>query len=95
MADGYVDRLMPILLAGDLVAARELIDSLAPEDLPEARAWHAKAGRWWRDNVASLDTRLQEAAVDSDERRARLSNAEWILDLATIELFGRPPRPST
>lgn len=79
----FVDRLVPVLLRGDVVAAWELLDSLAGDDLRAAKAWFA-GNRRWLGNIYGLEY----VGESHDEKFATYHNASWIVAMCAVALCG-------
>ena len=84
MADTFVDRLVPVLSRGDLVAAYELLHDLDGDELREAQTWFAGSRRWFRE----LGAHVTYAGEDHDARFATRHEAEWIVGMCAVLLCG-------
>ena len=84
MADTFVDRLVPVLSRGDLVAAYELLHDLDGAELREAQTWFAGSRRWFRE----LGAHVTYAGEDHDARFATRHEAEWIVGMCAVLLCG-------
>ena len=80
----FVDRLIPLLAAGDLVGAHELLTGLEGDGLAAARAWFASNARWCGDLYENVDF----VGTDHDRRFAAYHDACWILALCAVFLCG-------
>lgn len=87
LGEKFVDRLVPVLGAGDPVAAYELLDCLAGDELAEATSWFAKSKRWTRnlDQHAPLDRTPRK---DGDDHLVRWHEQKWILAMCAVRLCG-------
>lgn len=79
MPQQFVERLQPVLIAGDLVGAKDLLESLTSAELAEARAWFASGTRWFNQERRRFsDDRLHEAWLQ----------APWIWAVCAVHLCG-------
>ncbi|MGI8626409.1 MAG: hypothetical protein ACR2J5_07545 [Geodermatophilaceae bacterium] len=80
----FVDRLRPLLAAGDLVAAYELLMGLEDDALRQAKQWFGASARWFRE----LGGQVVFAGEDHDEKFVVRHNAEWIVGMCAVRLCG-------
>lgn len=80
----FVDSLYPLVITGDAVGARDLLLGLEDKELIEAKAWFAKAGRWF-DRIPSEAFGLR---TDQDLRHSRWDEGSRIMALCAVELCG-------
>lgn len=87
LGEKFVDRLVPVLAAGDPVAACELLDGLAGDELAEATSWFATSKRWIRnvDQHVTLDPKPRAA---DDDHLVRWHDQKWILAMCAVRLCG-------
>lgn len=83
----FVDSLYPLVITGDAVGARDLLLGLEGKELIEAKAWFAKAGRWF-DRIPSEAFGLR---TDQDLRHSRWDEGSRIMALCAVELCACAP----
>ena len=84
MTDAFMDRLVPVLSRGDLVAAYELLHELDGAELREARRAFTDKRRWFGNLYENLDL----AGEDHDERFLNYHQAQWIVGMCAVRLCG-------
>ena len=82
----FVDRLVPVMIRGDVDEARILLDSLDGESLREAKDWFAQSKRW----VAGMESLPYVGKDDPDYRvtHETFYQAQWIIDMCAVALCG-------
>ena len=80
----FVERLTPLLAAGDLVGAHELLTGLDGGELAEAKKWFASSARWCRDLYGNVDF----VGADHDEKFIAYHDACWIVAMCAVFLAG-------
>jgi len=83
MSTAFVDRLDPLVRAGDVAGAQALLANLDGPQLTEAQQWFARSSRW-------LES-LREESFSSrhiDDWYDKWCEAVWIVDLCAVRLCG-------
>ena len=80
----FEDSLYPLVITGDVIGARDLLAGLEGKGLVEAKAWFAKATRWY----GTIPEAAFDDVSDRDARYRRWIESHWIMALCAVELSG-------
>ncbi|WP_130493870.1 hypothetical protein [Motilibacter rhizosphaerae] len=83
-AETFAARLVPVLQAGDLAAARQLLDGLEGDELRAAKEWFAGSKRW----VSSLSEHLHPPSADVGGGTRVRWRAAWTVGMCAVRLCG-------
>jgi hypothetical protein len=84
MTMNFGDLLYPLVTTGDAVGARDLLAGLESKKLAEARAWFAKATRWY----GTIPSETFRHGDDSDANSHCWAESHRIMALCAVELSG-------
>jgi hypothetical protein len=93
MLVSFVDSLYPLVITGDAVGARDLLLGLEGKELIEAKAWFAKAGRWfdrivWASDLCEARALRSLLAVKVLRRNPRLADAQKLASSGGVSREG-------
>ena len=80
----FADLLYPLVTTGDAIGARDLLAGLQGKELSEAKAWFAKATRWY----GTIPEAAFRHGDDSNANMSCWSESHRIKALCAIELSG-------
>jgi hypothetical protein len=80
----FVDSLYPLVVTGDVIGARDLLADLEGKELAEAKAWFAKATRWYRTIPEAAFRHGNESTADHE----CWVESHRVMALCAVELCG-------